>query len=329
MRIFGLFGPPNVKKMASNYNVDGLIKALSHRDYETRDLAADALGKVGGERAVEPLIQACKTACKAGEISLVYGAIISLGEIRSEKAVEYLISLLDYEDSSSLLHPGEASSNVRRLVTKALGKIGGTRAMEQLLELIKGDDFRVHQPAIEAVEKLGWKPGRGKISAIYWVRKRRWDKCARKTAVEPLVEWLIKFDGDVFVSPSDTEGVAKALIKIGAPAVEPLMEALNGHWVKGAATILGEIGDKRAVPSLIKALDHGAQDALVALGALAKIGDKQTIEPLKNKLREALKGLDHPILPAESIYRAVPDRIIETLQKITGDKSRDSADDWL
>jgi len=60
---------PNVKKLEAEGNVEGLIRALqysdinepwSHQPREVRCLAAEALGKIGGVSAIEPLIASLK-----------------------------------------------------------------------------------------------------------------------------------------------------------------------------------------------------------------------------------------------------------------------------
>jgi hypothetical protein len=51
---FGL-GRPDVIKLKAKKNIDGLIKALSYDDIEIRRTAALALGKIGTEKALEPL----------------------------------------------------------------------------------------------------------------------------------------------------------------------------------------------------------------------------------------------------------------------------------
>jgi len=51
---------PNVEKLKENKDVEGLIKALGHKDHTVRSNAAIALGKIGDKRAVEPLTQALK-----------------------------------------------------------------------------------------------------------------------------------------------------------------------------------------------------------------------------------------------------------------------------
>jgi hypothetical protein len=54
-----------------------------------------------------------------------------------------------------------------------------------------------------------------------------------------------------------------------------------------AALVLGKLGDKRAVPHLIKALkDANATVRAVSCGALGKLGDTSAVEPLKEAAKD-------------------------------------------
>ena len=48
---------PNVKKLKSKKEVDGLIKAKNHKDKNTRTKVAEVLGKTEAEKAVGLLLQ--------------------------------------------------------------------------------------------------------------------------------------------------------------------------------------------------------------------------------------------------------------------------------
>ena len=82
---------PNVEKLKSKRDIEGLIKALEYRresvkmdDVAVRSDAAMALGKIMDERAVEPLIKALQD--KKWDIS--YLAIEALGNIADPRAIE-------------------------------------------------------------------------------------------------------------------------------------------------------------------------------------------------------------------------------------------------
>ena len=57
----GLLGSPDVEKMKAKKGVNGLIRALRYqKGFQVRVSAAEALGKIGDHRAIEPLIATLK-----------------------------------------------------------------------------------------------------------------------------------------------------------------------------------------------------------------------------------------------------------------------------
>jgi len=95
------FFKPNIQKMKTKKDVEGLIKVLKDEDSAARDEdrakeAAEALGEIG-ELAVEPLIEALK-----GEgIRVRWDAAWALGMIGDARAIEALTQAL--EDKSQAL----------------------------------------------------------------------------------------------------------------------------------------------------------------------------------------------------------------------------------
>jgi len=86
------------------------------------------------------------------------------------------------------------------------------------------------------------------------------------------------------------EGLIKALVKIGEPAVEPLIQAL-GYKERlvavGASWVLREIGES-AVEPLIQALRKDERWEVRGLAAetLGEIGDARAVEPLTQALKK-------------------------------------------
>ncbi len=120
-----LFGPPNVEKLLARKDVEGLVKVLRYRagrrdgkSESVRKEAAQALGKLGDKRAVEPLIAVVGN----GDASGAY-AVEALGEIGDPRAVEPLLALLAGDDSYARC----------RRAAEALGGIGDARAVEPLI----------------------------------------------------------------------------------------------------------------------------------------------------------------------------------------------------
>jgi HEAT repeat protein len=129
--------------------VEPLIEALEDLKPNVQKSALQALGKIGDERAVEPLIDMLGKENEIGEI-----AAEALGEIGDSKAVDSLIEALE---KSSI---GAAN---------ALGNIGNTRAIEPLISALNtyGPGFRRHvaialsdfgdAQAIQPLEDAGFK----------------------------------------------------------------------------------------------------------------------------------------------------------------------------
>jgi len=118
--------------------VDPLIGALMDAKYTVRWNAAEALGKIGDTKAVEPLI----ATFKVEDDYLRARAAEALGAIGDEKAVEPLISVLDDEDQG-----------VRSSAAEALGAMGAARAVEPLINALNDEEWSVRSSAARA---LGW-----------------------------------------------------------------------------------------------------------------------------------------------------------------------------
>ena len=285
--------------------VEPLIAALRDKNSDVRRRAAEALGKLRDARAVDPLIAALKDqnmyACKA--------AAGALGQIGDPRAVEPLIAALSNENgdvrkaaAGALVKIGVPAvepliavlrwdKDVRQAAAGALGQIGDARAVEPLITALKDKDKYVCLAAVKALGNLGWQPDQSEAGAVYWVEKRKWHKCVEigAPAVEPLIAAL-----------NDRESVRKAaantLGQIGdARAVEPLIAALKDeYWsvCQAAAGALVKIGVP-AVEPLIAVLrwDKDVRQGQAAAGALGQIGDARAVEPLIAALKEEIRSV--------------------------------------
>jgi len=117
------------------------------------------------------------------------------------------------------------------------------------------------------------------------------------TGAVPAIPFLIAMLDDYSMAGEGTSAVdfvkktaAKALVKIGRPAVEPLIAALKNRRSEircEAAWELGEIKDPRAVEPLIALLKDG--DSIVrryTAPALGKIKDPRAVEALIAELKD-------------------------------------------
>jgi len=227
--------------------IDSLITDLESKDSSVRGSAAEALGTIGSERAVDPLIKSL-TEDKLREVRKTVAE--ALGLIKSERAVDPLLKALTEEEAV----------DVRWSVAEALGKIRSERVVEPLLEsLITAQVSEGRWSVAHALGLLG-----------------------SEKAVEPLINALTANEGvDVRWS------AAYALAMLGSErAVEPLLEALTTaqesvlQW--RAADALGWLGSERAVEPLLEALTttHELRLQLEIGMALGNIGGEKAVEPL-------------------------------------------------
>lgn len=232
-------------------NLDSLIYALRGGDPDMhRSDAAQALGKLGDARAVQPLI----TALQRDKNSVVRGfAAEALGKIGDKLAVEPLIFALRDE-----------SGSVPIFAAQALGRIGDTRAVEPLLPLLDSYYIDTRSTVAEALGKIG-----------------------DVRAVELLIRALRIRDGqESEIRWSATE----ALVRIGRPAVNSLISTLRvagTEMRRQVVEILGKIGDMREVEPLVAALlDEDMKVRELAAQALGEIGDENILPVLERVLQD-------------------------------------------
>lgn len=266
----GLF-KPNVEKMERKRNVEGLVKALKcnwddkYGEYRTiRGKAAEALGKIGDARAVEPLIQALK----GKEYDVREAAAAALGMIGDARAVEPLVQAL--KDNSNFC------DRVLKEAAEALGMIGDARAVEPLVQALKDKHPDVRNAAVKALTKIG-KPSvellihalkdeepyvrdlAAEYRATDWAMKeieKSWPD-VRNAAAKALTQigWQPKDEVEKIWYFLASRAWDK-LVELGKPSVEPLIQALKDkNWYVRVAAVeaLGKIGDARATEPLIQA----------------------------------------------------------------------------
>jgi hypothetical protein len=227
-----LFGPPNVEKLKARGNVSGLIEALGYRKKPgVREAAARALGEIGDERAVEPLIAALKDEVWSGGKA----AAEALERIGTP-AVDPLIAALKDLDYSVY----------QTAIAEVLGRIGDAQAMKPLIAALRTKKTR--QAAVRALDGLGWQPDRSEAGAAYWIAKRDWDRCVEigTLAVGPLIAALKDEDRGIH------QAAAEALAKIGdARAVDPLIAALKDAIRAACPTATTQMAEIRKLLAML------------------------------------------------------------------------------
>lgn len=278
------------------------IKKL--RDPKDAAEAVRQLKKLGDPIAVEPLCKLYKDYPSPN----ILNAIISFKDKRS---IPTLIEALDFT---------EDKYNNATQASWALAKMKAVEAVPALIKVlkkplsIKSRANKAKQAAIAALRKLGDKKAVPALIAVAEGSPEKQDFFLNKLAmvalgslgdpeaVPVLVRGLFMFSriqGDAFPM------ARVALVKIGKPAIKPLIEAMEGKdkrlnlmakdlefrpgvILNKTAILLGDLRAKEALPHLLehfKKADLKETRIAGVIEALGKIGDRQVVEPLLKALR--------------------------------------------
>ncbi|MBK8480337.1 MAG: HEAT repeat domain-containing protein [Proteobacteria bacterium] len=233
---------------------------------------------------------------------------------KDRRAVPTLISALDFD---------EATYHNATLAAQALVELKAGEAVPALLRVlerplpIKSRANLAKQEAIRALEKLG---DRAALPALIKVLEAPPE--AQDFYLNKLAAMVLGSFGDSAAVPALIRALFRsstvqgslfpqaevALVQIGAPAVAPLIDALQGKdealnalgkalefrpgvVVNKTAIVLGSLRAREAVPVLIERLtvtdalrDPGTAGVIEALG---KIGDRRAVQPLIALLTDA------------------------------------------
>jgi HEAT repeat protein len=268
-----LFGT-DVKKLRESRNVQGLIFALQHKDPTVQYEAAEALGEIGDERVVEPLLAAFKNDETGGVRWKAAEALSKLGT----HSVAGLIGALHHEDD-----------DVRWKAAIALGEIGDPKAIPPLINLLCDDDRYVRSRAAYALSMMGEVAVDPLIHALCkgdgnlrWGAAIALGKIQNPRAIEPLIRALADKYENVRAES------AAALAAIGKPALGPLLEFLkfsDGDARLEIVTALGELQDTDAIQPLIQLLENADEDERKAIADALDAILVPAVKPMIMKLR--------------------------------------------
>ena len=220
---------------------DELIELLLyHEDPLVREAAADGLRVVGTSKAVDPLRQALSSDVDARVRLATVKALEKIGGERAEEGL--LQAALSDEDQG-----------VRERSVLALGKNKAAWTVAEIATLLRSDDDPVIRAA--AAWALGEIKGPGALLPLLDASAYDPAEAVRQAAAEALLKW-------------DRISLTRVL-----------KESDNPEERATAARLLGELGDARAVPALVEALDDPeAIVRLAALDALKLLGNYIALE---------------------------------------------------
>ena len=311
--------------------------ALTNYYYDDVSRLSRALGKLGGRRVVDALIDVLPA---NGENAQLYFAR-ALGEIGDTLAVLPLIELSDRR-------------KVHGYAVRALGKIGDRRAVEPLISLLSTGRFVNSESVVWALGELRdpravdvlirvatrsggrWSHG-GPDPAGALIKIGEPAREAIMTALErdslqtaELEFALVGIAGpesliDVFQSPISAHAYQWRSI-MGRDDVPFLIEGLvspDAWYRKRCVRMLREFKDPRSVEPLCAALrDPDAEMRRAVAWALALIGDTRAVEPLMRALDDEDTEVHRAIRGALVTLR--DRRAVDALEQLAWDKNADS-----
>jgi HEAT repeat protein len=245
----------------------------SHPSSQDPDEMVDHLSATMMGEAVAGLPEGEATQAENSEAA---GEETVLEEERVKDEIEIQIDLLQDPDWA-----------VRREAVVTLGEMGDERCVLPLVRALHDGDWQVREAAVEALGLVGSPAVEPLIKQLRdWdVRKfaiRALGKMKDERVLEPLIGML---RSDEF-----KEDATGALVELGSPALERLVEALQDkdeNVRKQAVIILGRIQDAGAVDPLIDMLKNPDWfTRLAAAAALEKIGDERGREAIKPLLKD-------------------------------------------
>jgi HEAT repeat protein len=261
---------PNVEELKENGDIKSLIDVLNYqKDPSVRINAADALGEIGDNQVVAPLIDALDDDNQEVRKTVIQ----SLGEIGDERAISPLIKTLD-----------DDFWEVRLLAAEALGKIGKNEAVLPLVNILNNESFpAVRKAAVVALGSIGGdqvvfpliKALKDVVTNVNMEAHHQLVIIGSNGAVEPLIDAL-------------ENGYIPAAYVLGdigdKRAIEPLINALESDYspdrIPVSSALIDIVGDD--IDQLLPYLTD--KDTVTVYFVLIRMGDSEAEDELAQAL---------------------------------------------
>lgn len=303
MGVFGL--KPDIKKLETSQDIDGLIEALQYPEVDVRLEAAQALSNFGSADACPALLMSLKDGDKRVQEASI-NALVAIGET----ALPLLFNAM-----------GDESWLVRYGATQALTRLRWSpdddeikvcflfaqgaweelsefkkKAIPYLIEGLRDENEGVRKGAAIALGTIGDPDGFEPLTRAITDPETEVRVLAARALGELSDPRAIPFLVNLFYdsTPGVRNAAADALSVIGMPAFEPLIAALNDTKTiarLAAIRALGKIPDPGVIPPLISKLNDAFPEtrtsAAAALGEIGEPALPMIMEVMKNGSRIA------------------------------------------
>jgi cellulose synthase operon protein C len=255
-----------------------LGRVLGDPDGDVRIAAVEALAVAGTSDAAVALLGHLDDG-----LPQVRRAVVSaLGALSDRRAVVPLIGKIQ-----------DPNAQVRRSVAQTLGLLGDRRAASALILALRDNDESVRIAALEALGELHAAEAIMSISASVErdtspsVRAAALSALSRIASSEALTALMRALGSD---DAELVEASRAALVRVGEPAVPPLIECLKGQpalsLAEGCALALGKIRAKKAGAVIASAMGRGVLRPVAGLVALGDLSDPSNLSVVLERLSD-------------------------------------------
>ncbi len=289
-----------------------LIEMLQSRDTGRIKKAAEVLGKMEDQRAVNPLL----IVLASTDAKLQIAAAEALGKIGNPIAVIPLIASLK-----------ERNDSIRIAAINALAEIKDTRAAEPISQLLEAKNKEVRKVAYRALKRLNWQTDNinKKISAMFVAGDVDGIVKIGNSAVRPLIIMLADESEETRVKVIQILGLLGTDASSAIIPITASLQSKNEKEVIAAASALANIGEDTASRAIQNALESHKKTDKASLWlryALAQLGGQREehlrffIDVLSSELGDtAVELISRLDLSSEEIqifynYLKDPDTII-------------------
>ena len=256
-------------------SVPALIAYLSDKDNGVRGGAADALGKIGDESAVQPLVTLLNAPDTTPDLKrIATGAIALIAAPSCEPSLTEAVTNV------------AADNDARAQAALGLGKIATPSAIATLVRALNDDDLKLRSAVVAALASAGQTSSpRARQTALTGLIGALQDSNASvRLGAAQTLQTLHAPEANAALTQAlqtnkdapDVRSAAAAALgfKDNRPGIAPLIAALSdpdGSVATAAQQAVTAIGPA-AVPDLLAVLQRGGTDALYAAQALGQQG---------------------------------------------------------
>jgi HEAT repeat protein len=228
-------------------------------------------------------------------------------------------------------------------------KMEQKKDVKGLLEALQHRKYQIRESSAFALDRIGWKAGNDTEKVHYLMAKKAWDDLTEMggPAVNPLIQALEyamkdyerrrafimeRQPGNISalkkVSHIEIDELHEVFVRIGKPAIDPLIQAMKEKFVNERTNpffevckILENIGEPTVEPLIQLLKDEDWTVQAPAAKVLKRIGDERAIEPLVQVFQDETQNVYSRQAAVDALGALNDERVIEPLVRALKDQN--------